>query len=376
MQTVLRIMSRLENSAIKAVRQGLIMIMPLLIISSIALMLMSLPILAYQNFLYALWGGKIVEILDFVYSGIMDFFAVMLATSTSISYAMIKRQTCKERVAYDNIVLLPLITIATLIGYSGIQYDTFSISELSNTNTFTALFVALVSGKLFFTIKNKITSGKRKKGLQVESSYVEALEGMFPALLTILFFAVFGMVFRMVFGVNSIQEWFSNIASWSLEVIDNDFISGLCILLVIHLLWFLGIHGNNVLDAFIQENYIHLDTSIYNKTFQDVFVVIGGCGAALCLVIAVLLYAKKRNVRHIAKVALPSAIFNISEIIVFGLPVILNSIFLLPFILVPVVNYLISYGAVYIGLIPRVTCEVEWTTPIFLSGYQATGSWT
>lgn len=73
--------------------------------------------------------------------------------------------------------------------------------------------------------------------------------------------------------------------------------------------------------------------------------------------------------------AAPTVIFNISEIALFGIPVIFNPIFLVPFILVPIANFLITYGAIYSGIVPHVVNEVDWTTPILLSGYQATGSW-
>ena len=73
--------------------------------------------------------------------------------------------------------------------------------------------------------------------------------------------------------------------------------------------------------------------------------------------------------------AAPSLVFNISEIVLFGVPVILNPILLIPFMLVPMVNYLVTYAAMFFGLVPHVIREVDWTTPVILSGYQATGSW-
>ena len=57
------------------------------------------------------------------------------------------------------------------------------------------------------------------------------------------------------------------------------------------------------------------------------------------------------------------------------IPIILNPIFVVPFMLVPLANFLITYAAIYSGLVPHLVSEVNWTTPIFLSGYQATGSW-
>ena len=59
--------------------------------------------------------------------------------------------------------------------------------------------------------------------------------------------------------------------------------------------------------------------------------------------------------------AAPTVIFNISEIALFGIPVIFNPIFLVPFILVPIANFLITYGAIYSGIVPHVVNEsLEW----------------
>ena len=95
----------------------------------------------------------------------------------------------------------------------------------------------------------------------------------------------------------------------------------------------------------------------------------------ICLVIAVLLFAKTKSLRNVAGMAAPAVLFNISEIALFGVPVILNPIFIVPFLVVPILNFLITYAAMYFGIVPHVVASVEWTTPVLLSGYQATGSW-
>ena len=136
-----------------------------------------------------------------------------------------------------------------------------------------------------------------------------------------------------------------------------------------HGLWFLGFHGHNMLDTVIKQHFTDVTAGIFSKTMQDVFVLLGGAGAMLCLVTAILLFARKKDVRHLASMAAPTVIFNISEIALFGIPVIFNPIFL-----VPIANFLITYGAIYSGIVPHVVNEVDWTTPILLSGYQATGS--
>ena len=104
-----------------------------------------------------------------------------------------------------------------------------------------------------------------------------------------------------------------------------------------------------MLDTVIKQNFSDITAGIFSKTMQDVFVLLGGVGAVLCLVIAILLFAKKKGVRNLAYMAAPSLVFNISEIVLFGVPVILNPILLIPFMLVPMVNYLVTYAAMFFG---------------------------
>lgn len=151
--------------------------------------------------------------------------------------------------------------------------------------------------------------------------------------------------------------------------------AGIATLFLTHLLWFFGFHGGNIIDVVVKENFAVIDSAeIYSKSFQDVFTIFGGCGSVLRLVIAILLFSKKRSMKNVAKLALPSVIFNISEVITFGLPIIYNPIFFIPFIIVPFMNYVVSYAAIFFGLVPNIVQKVEWTSPIILSGYQATES--
>lgn len=375
-KNILKITYKIENnSAFGAIRQGMIMLIPLVVIGSIALMLMSLPIPAYQELLNNLLDGRVVEILNFIYCGVFNFFSVLLAVTTSISYAMLKRKKSEQHIGFGNVIILVVITLVTLAGYTGIQFDSFSIDALSNLNTFTALFVTLISGKIFFAIKNRRLFRVKKHGSHNDTVYTEAIEGIMPAVIIVVFFALLRQLFQVAFGVDGVQDLLEILVERFLTAFDNGLWAGISVILVTHLMWFFGIHGNNVLDAVIKQNFTDISVGIYSKTFQDVFIIFGGCGAILCLVIAILLVSKKKNIRNIAQLALPTVIFNISEIVVFGLPVILNPVFLIPYILVPIINCIISYVAIYLGLVPHIISEVEWTTPVLLSGYQATGSW-
>ena len=111
-----------------------------------------------------------------------------------------------------------------------------------------------------------------------------------------------------------------------------------------------------------------------NKEFFDLFVLIGGCGATFGLLFSIFIFVKRKSIRNLAKISILPMIFNINELMTFGLPIILNPIMFIPFIFAPIIAYTIAYVAIAQGFVPAINSSVEWTTPVFFSGYLATGS--
>ena len=369
-----RISNYFDNSLMfTAVRRGMIMMIPLLVIGSMALMLKCLPIPAYQELLPKLWNGRIVKFLEFIHGASFNLFAVALSLMTSFNYAMLKQSHKGASIVEPAVVML--ITLVSLLGYSGIQYQDFSIASLGTANVFTALFVALISSAMFFKIKEKGLFYLRQRVIDADGFYVEAVSSIVPVLIIVSFFAMLRQILETFFRAQSLQGLLGSAADALLAGIDNEFAAAVAVLIPEHCLWFVGIHGSNVVDAAMQTKFAEIGTSaVFSKTFHDVFVLMGGTGAVLCIVIAILLFSKKSSIRNVARLSFPTVIFNISEIVSFGLPVILNPIFLIPYLLAPMVMFILSYAAVYAGLVPHVTHTVEWTTPVVLSGYLATGS--
>ena len=109
------------------------------------------------------------------------------------------------------------------------------------------------------------------------------------------------------------------------------------------------------------------------QQFQDLFATFGGCGSTLSLIIAMLLFCKSKRITELGKLSLVPGIFGINEPIVFGLPIVLNPTMIIPFILVPTINIIISYLAMSAGLVPICSgINIPWTTPVIISGFLAT----
>ncbi len=376
-KVLMHITDKMENSCVLgAIRQGMIMMIPLLVVGYLSAMLVNLPISAYQSFMHHLLGGRVEEFFLCLYSCVNRFFSIFLAAAVSVGYSIMMRRKKGVNESAGSIIILVIITLAAFAGYSGIQYDDFSVDKFSNMHTFSALLVALISGEVYYALKGRgLFQMTGQHGMNTDSVYIAAIEGIGPAVIIIGFFSLLHQFFDVCFGVDGVQELIEQIFNYLLTPMKNGLGSGLIVIFLTHGLWFLGFHGHNMLDTVIKQHFTDVTAGIFSKTMQDVFVLLGGTGAMLCLVIAILLFARKKDVRHLASMAAPTVIFNISEIALFGIPVIFNPVFLVPFILVPIANFLITYGAIYSGIVPHIINEVDWTTPILLSGYQATGSW-
>lgn len=162
--------------------------------------------------------------------------------------------------------------------------------------------------------------------------------------------------------------------------------SGIVFTVLNSTLWFFGVHGYHALLPLIDQldlalvfNQLALAngrpaTHIMNSAFLGSFVFIGGSGATLSLALAILLTCRHRQLRLIAMASLPISILNVNEILLFGLPLILNPRLLFPFIVVPVVNVALALTATQAGFVAPATVGTPFNSPIILNAYIATGN--
>ncbi|UUX49675.1 EAL domain-containing protein [Nisaea acidiphila] len=146
-----------------------------------------------------------------------------------------------------------------------------------------------------------------------------------------------------------------------------------------HVSWFFGVHGGLILlsisDLLFAAPESAFDPARGHLPLYNLFVLLGGAGATLGLLLAIAIAVREGGQLRVAKLALLPSLFNINEIVLFGLPVVLNPVYLLPFVGVPVLLALLSYGAVAAGLFELRPLDIPWTTPPLISGWMLTGSW-
>lgn len=155
------------------------------------------------------------------------------------------------------------------------------------------------------------------------------------------------------------------------------------------LLWFFGIHGHNVLAPILDGVYLVAlteNTAAYNSAHSaanlpylwtrgsfDAYAQMGGSGVTLAFIIAIFLFSKREEHKTVAKLSAPMGIFNINEPITFGIPMVLNPSFVIPWLITPPICATIAYLATASGLIPPVFTPVPWITPPVLYAFLATG---
>ena len=168
--------------------------------------------------------------------------------------------------------------------------------------------------------------------------------------------------------------------------------SPLAVILVnflIQLFWFFGIHGSNVMAPVLEGIYTPAlleNLNVWNTTHDvaqmpylwtrgsfDAYTMMGGTGITLGLIIAILLFSKRKDSRTIAAMSAPMGVFNINEPMVFGMPIVLNPLYFIPWVLVPVITKVVALLFTYSGVIPPCFIQVPWIMPVGLYAFFATG---
>lgn len=380
-----RISEKLDNIPILvSIRKGLTYMIPVLLLGSMALVFISMPIPAYQSKMTELFGESWKNLFTYIRDGTFSILSLIMVLC--ISYSLVVEHNQKNGSAI-NPLIVSMVSLGAFIAAVGSSKESFSISSFGAEGVFIAVVVSVTSSLLFIKLTN-IEFLKIKVFTDgADSTFQNAIASIFPAAITISVFAILDHLLASLFGVTDIQIFLSDILNKTFSKVHSAFWTGMLFVFLIHILWFFGMHGSNILEPLAQSMFAtaltanqtavsvgNAPSNIYTKTFFDTFVLMGGCGTTLCLLLAIFITARHKNRRSHAKLSLIPVVFNINEMIVFGIPIVLNPVFFIPFLFIPLLLTVISYLAMYIGLVPYTTNLAEWTTPVLLSGFISTGS--
>ena len=195
-------------------------------------------------------------------------------------------------------------------------------------------------------------------------------------------------ILPMLLGVGLASLLLASLNLLSIPVIDaltglvdsvSDTTKNMSRTLALHLMWLTGLHGSNSFDLifnteFMSNTYL---AGLSHEQFFNLFVVYGGSGSCLSLIIALILLQKDKHTKNLTRIALPMVIFNINEVLIFGLPIMFNRILCIPFVLVPLVNFSLASVILQHSQVMINPDGLHWATPALLNVYWAShGNWS
>ncbi len=379
MENILQTADRLfQNRYISSIKKAFTITLPVIILGSIASLINNMPVNIVQAGLATPAGQVVRAVNGAVWLGSTAVMAILIAWT--LGYYLGNAYKLSGTLSALTSVSAYL-TICVTTSDGGI-----SLSQLGSSGLFGAILIAILATELYHAFSRLKINISEDTAEEVRQLF----EALFPVMLSIFSIALTNGIVLTTSG-KGVDEWIYTALSLLFSAADGGGLGGTLLLVFgIHIFWFFGIHGGNVMDSIMVsafgENLIHnasqyaLDYDAFNeqldiisKGFLDTFVFMGGAGTSLCIIIAVLIIARSRYMRSIAKMGGVFALFNMNEIMLFGFPVILNPILLIPFLLTPLTITLVSWSAMSLGLVARVVTEVHWAMPPLISGYLATG---
>lgn len=377
-----------NNKVLIAIRDGFLVSTPLIIVASIFLVIANFPIPGYVDFLAQFFGQGWSSKMDAVIDSTFSVLGLLGAVGIGYAYA---RQLESDPIAGGAVSLVCFLIITPKVhadfvnAANGKAFNGFALAHLGSAGMFLAMLTAIISVKIFVTIKNKGWVIKMPDG--VPPAVTQSFAALIPSAFAMFFFFVVYLVFSAT-EYQYAHNFIYKILQAPLMGFGQSLIFEPIYQFLSTLFWFFGINGPAVTNTVF--NPIHLALTaenleafkqgatlpnIFTGPFGDFFGNFGGGGSTLSLVFLMVFFGKSERMKKLGRLAIIPGIFGINEMIIFGLPVVLNPLIVIPFILTPLVNTILATIATLIGLIPYTTgAALPWTTPFFFSGWLSTGS--
>lgn len=383
LQTVLgKLSSKLSgNIYINAIKDGMLSYMPFAFIASVYLIIAFFPISAFTDFITSIagegWQGKmaLVNSASLGIGGVL----VLLSISKSLAEKLGINATQVQLTAIVSFVLLVPFG-STTVGETAVSF--IDVTYLGAQTIFLSILISIATAKVYQFIDNK--GIKIKMPDAVPPAVSAPFESIIPSFVVITMFWIIRLIIDG-FGGGSALQLFNSILGAPLQAVGGSLFGVIIVKIFSQLLWFFGIHGDSIVNGVMTPIFQVLQgenqaaslagldpTNIINQSFWDSFASIGIIGS----IVAIVIIAKSKRYKEMKKIAGIPYIFNVGEPTLFGIPLMMNVIYFIPFILSNVISIVISYVAFATGLVPICTglAQVPWTTPIIVSGYLATGS--
>lgn len=377
------------NTILQAIKNAFVRTIPFTVVGSFSnLIKMQLDALIKNQNIDNVILTNISELFGYLGNATLGIVALIVVFSSAYSYAVeLKRKENNERL---NPIIATLLAFAAyfvmvpknvnFIDPKAKIIEGFSTSFFSYEGMFTGLIVGMISVALFakFT-RSKFTI---KMPGNVPQNVFDSFFSLIPISEVLLIFGVVRIIIESL-GYVSLLQMISDVLIKPLLSVGTGLPAILVVILLQQILWFLGLHGFNIVWGVVSAFWLPLflenvakfaetqsfaGITISPNTMTNVYAMIGGSGATFGLIIAMLIFTKKgEKEREVAKLALIPGCFGINEPVIFGLPIVLNPLMFIPWILVPIINAIIAYIVTSLGWVVPLVVLNSGNEPIFIS---------
>jgi len=353
-----------ENTYLSAIRSGMVAIVPLTILGGLFTAICELPLKG--------WDKTIEPVLPLLQVPVTATFGLLsVFVCLSIAYDLGKR--C----GLDGLNSATIATLVFLMLQVDLKDQTLVMTGLGSTGLFTAILVALICVPVqkFFTDRNLVI----RLPANVPAMVYESFLSLVPLIVLVLAFWLIRFVFNI--DINHYVEKAVSPLLFALNTLPGILVFAF----LVTLLWSVGINGDNALDAIVGGVFLrflaanvaaaaHGEPLPYATAlgFFTTFVNVGGTGATIALAL-VMVNSKEPGFRKVSRLSLPTQVFQINEPIFFGFPIVLNPVFMVPYILNALLLTTCTYLLMQWGLISKPLVNVPWTTPPVIGHYLVTG---
>lgn len=361
-----------ENTYLSAIRAGMVAIVPLTIIGGLFLVISEMPWPWWQTLVTPYKG--LLEIPVAATFGLLAVFVCF-----AIAYDLAKNLKLEASVSASMATLIFLMvqlqrgdSVDGELGALSLNMD-----GLASGGLFTAILISLVSVRIQKALNDYHLV------IKLPRSVPEVVYESFLSLVPMFCLMIGFFTLRFVLGVD-INQTLQTIFS-PLLVALNTLPGILVFTFLLTLLWSIGINGDNTLDAVVAPIFLmflaaNVEAAQANEPlpyitalgFITSFVNVGGTGATIALAL-VMVRSKDAGYRQISRVSLPTQIFQINEPIFFGFPIVLNPVFMIPYVVSAMSLTTVTYLLMDFGFIGKPVIHVPWTTPPVIGHFLVSG---
>ncbi|MCA5013240.1 MULTISPECIES: PTS sugar transporter subunit IIC [unclassified Enterococcus] len=374
-------MAKLANQRhLRAIRDGIIATLPLIIIGSFFLIIAFPPLPASWGVTQFLTANAATILLPYrMTMYIMTLYATFgIGASLSKTYNLdVISGGILSTIAFL-LTFVPVNIPAEALDAAGTAGFVLPMANLGGGGMFVGIITSILAVEIYrLTDKSKF---KITMPEQVPPAVARSFETLTPTLIVIL--GISTLTYFIGF------DWHSTISKIVSPLVSaaDSLPSVLLLIFLITFFWSFGIHGVSIVGSLARPLWLQLldgNTaamaagkelpSIAAEPFYQWFIWIGGSGCTIGLALLLAFKTKSQFASKLGKATLAPAIFNINEPLIFGTPIVLNPILIIPFILTPMVTATIAWFATQLGLVNRVIFTAPWTLPGPIGAYLATG---